>query len=157
MNSSRHSKICGDFGEALTLYWLSKNGFECVPVDHTGIDIIARNKKKLMGISVKSRTRGKGNECQTLTIKSSDITSADRACKDFRCVPYFSIVIDAKDSGIIRVYIISKHLLLKLCRGHKNAYWKMNEAARAIYTREKIISFELEADKNSNWATKQII
>ena len=41
--SSRHTKITGDFGETLVLYWLSKYGFECAPVDHTGIDIIARN------------------------------------------------------------------------------------------------------------------
>ena len=39
---SRHSKIAGDFGETLILYWLSKYGFECALVDHTGIDIIAR-------------------------------------------------------------------------------------------------------------------
>jgi len=60
--SSRHAKITGDFGETLVLYWLSKYGFECAPVDHTGIDIIARNphNHEIMGISVKSRSR---NEC----------------------------------------------------------------------------------------------
>ena len=57
--SSRHAKITGDFGEALVLYWLSKYGFECARVDHTGIDLIARNPhtQELMGISVKSRSR----------------------------------------------------------------------------------------------------
>jgi hypothetical protein len=56
--SSRHSKIAGDFGEALVLYWLSKHGFECARVDHTGLDLIARNPntEEVMGISVKSRT-----------------------------------------------------------------------------------------------------
>jgi hypothetical protein len=39
--SSGHAKITGDFGESLILYWLSKYGFECALVDHTGIDIIA--------------------------------------------------------------------------------------------------------------------
>ena len=34
--SSRHSKITGDFGETLILYWLSKYGFECALVDHSG-------------------------------------------------------------------------------------------------------------------------
>jgi len=34
---------CRDFGESLVLYWLSKHGFECAKVDHTGIDLIANN------------------------------------------------------------------------------------------------------------------
>ena len=53
--STRHSKITGDFAEGLVLYWLSKHGFECARVDHTGMDLIARNprNKELMGISVK--------------------------------------------------------------------------------------------------------
>lgn len=56
---SRHSKITGDFAERLVLYWLSKYGFECAFVDHTGLDVIARNPHtgELMGISVKSRAR----------------------------------------------------------------------------------------------------
>jgi len=45
VKSSRHSKIAGDFGEYLILYWLSKYGFECARVDYTGIDLIARNPK----------------------------------------------------------------------------------------------------------------
>jgi Holliday junction resolvase-like predicted endonuclease len=70
MKSSRHSKIAGDFGEALVLYWLSKSGFECANVDHTGIDIISRNPttQKLMGISVKTRTRAKGTARESVTI-----------------------------------------------------------------------------------------
>lgn len=50
--SSRHAKITGDFGKALVLYWLSKYGFECAAVDHTDIDIIARNphNHRIMGI-----------------------------------------------------------------------------------------------------------
>jgi hypothetical protein len=38
--SSRHSKITGDFAEALIVYWY---GFECARIDHTGMDVIARN------------------------------------------------------------------------------------------------------------------
>ena len=57
--SSRHAKITGNFGEALVLYWLSKRGFECANVDHTGIDIIARrpSSEEVLGISVKCRSR----------------------------------------------------------------------------------------------------
>lgn len=56
--STRHAKITGDFGETLVLYWLSKYGFECAPVDHTGIDIIARNPhtQEVLGISVMRET-----------------------------------------------------------------------------------------------------
>ena len=68
--STRHAKITGDFGEALVLYWLSKYGFECAPVDHTGIDIIARNPhtNEVMGISVKSRSRTEGPEEEYVSI-----------------------------------------------------------------------------------------
>jgi hypothetical protein len=34
----------GDFAEHLILYWLSKYGYESARVDHTGIDLTARNK-----------------------------------------------------------------------------------------------------------------
>lgn len=47
--STRHSKITGDFSESLVLYWLSKYGFECALVDHTGIDIIANNQNRRGG------------------------------------------------------------------------------------------------------------
>lgn len=43
LKSSRHSKITGDYGEALVLYLLSKYGFECARVDHISIDLIASN------------------------------------------------------------------------------------------------------------------
>ena len=60
--SSRHAKIAGDFGEALVLYWLSRSGFECARVDHTGIDLIAKRPRsdELLGISVKTRSRVPG-------------------------------------------------------------------------------------------------
>jgi len=54
----------------IVLYWLSKYGFECTNVDHTGIDLLARNKinNELMGISVKSRSRKRGTERDYLGI-----------------------------------------------------------------------------------------
>src|ERR1043166_5110523 len=55
IKASRHWKITGDFAEGLILYWLSKSGYECARVDHTGIDLIAADPegKHRMGISVK--------------------------------------------------------------------------------------------------------
>ena len=55
--SSRHQKITGDFGESLVLYWLSKHGYECALIDHTGIDILASKNREVIGISVKTRSR----------------------------------------------------------------------------------------------------
>ena len=95
--SSRHSKITGDFGEHLVLYWLSKYGFECAPVDHTGIDLIARNPhtNQVMGVSVKSRCRNIGKESTVLNVANDNFKKAELACKAFGCVPYIAIVVDA--------------------------------------------------------------
>ena len=46
MKSSRHSKIAGDFGEMIVLYYLSRYGFECARIDLTGIDLLARSPKE---------------------------------------------------------------------------------------------------------------
>jgi hypothetical protein len=75
--STRHAKITGDFGEAAVLYWLSKYGIECAPVDHTGIDIIARipHTQEIMGISVKSRSRREGKENAYLTFITRWVTT----------------------------------------------------------------------------------
>jgi Holliday junction resolvase-like predicted endonuclease len=83
--SSRHSKITGDFGEALVLYWLSKHGFECARIDHTGIDLIARNPhtSEVMGISVKGRSRNPGKEDTTVRIAKEDLQKAQEACIAF--------------------------------------------------------------------------
>jgi hypothetical protein len=104
--SSRHSKITGDFAEHLILYWLSKYGFECAKVDHTGIDLIARNPitDEIMGISVKSRSRNEGKEGQYLHIANENFSKIDNACKAFGCVPYFAMVIDEETT--IKVFIL---------------------------------------------------
>jgi len=150
--SSRHSKIAGDFGESLVLYWLSKRGFECAKVDHTGIDLIANNPHtdEIMGISVKSRTRNKGTETDTVNIPSDDFRKVDEACNAFRCTPYFAIVVDAND--LIRVFILSKKDLLDLCPLKANCYWKMAEASLKEYANhEGVMQFELQATHGHWW------
>src|SRR5437899_11183799 len=98
--SSRHSKITGDFAEGLVLYWLSKYGFECARVDHTGIDLIARNPhtNELIGVSVKSRCRIAGTEAECVSIPADNFEKTAVACKAFGCVPYFAIVVDADEN-----------------------------------------------------------
>ena len=104
--STRHSKITGNFAEHLVLYWLSKHGFECASIDHTGIDLIARNpfNYEVMGISVKSRSRNEGTEGQYLSVPNDNFVKVDKACKAFNCMPYFAFVID--ELTLINVFII---------------------------------------------------
>lgn len=125
--STRHSKITGDFSENLVLYWLSKYGFECAIVDHTGIDILAKNPhtKELMGISVKSRSRSEGKEKQYLSIDNDHFHKLVEACHAFDCQPYLALVVDGKED--IKMFItsmdhlLSIHPMRQVCVG-----WKMS-------------------------------
>jgi hypothetical protein len=142
--SSRHAKIVGDFGEALVQYWLSKYGYECARVDHTGIDLIARNpnKEEVMGISVKSRTRTEGTENEVVNISVDNFEKAKIACRAFGCIPYFAIVVDAGER--IRGYILSMDHLLKISPPtNQAAYWKMSTKHLEKYQNDsEIIIFE---------------
>jgi Holliday junction resolvase-like predicted endonuclease len=153
LKSSRHSKITGDFAEQLVLYWLSKHGFECALVDHTGLDIIARNpaNKELMGISVKSRSRNAGTETSVLRIDAKQVPSLDFACGAFGCKPYFAIVVDAAD--LITAWIVPRRRLLKLCewKPSHHIYWKMGaNRVRQYATDPAIMSFQFST-KTLNW------
>ncbi len=150
--SSRHQKIAGDFGESLVLYWLSKYGFECAIVDHTGIDIIARNPHtdEKMGISVKSRSRKAGTEETSLDIPNRNFQKAEAACKAFGCVPYFALVIDAGDT--IRAFLVSmEHLLEINPKGKRVVCWKMKKRNLKQYSSDpEIIGFIFKS-KTTNW------
>jgi Holliday junction resolvase len=152
--STRHKKITGDFGERMILYLLSKEGFECAYVDHTGIDIIARNRitDELMGISVKSRSRKLHNELEALNINVSDFEKVDNACKAFGCQPYFALVTHATRGTI---YIIPLDILKQISNsGSKKLYWNMNQAKQESYKKNaetKWFTFQIE---RGNWWTK---
>jgi len=136
IKSSRHSKIAGDFGESLLLYWLSKMGFEIALVDHTGIDLVAYNKQTTQryGISVKTRTRLEGTENEGIYVDPSDINKVDEACKSFACIPYFGFVIDR--SSKVEVILISKENMLRLNkRGKLHINVKVNSAQLENYKR----------------------
>lgn len=109
IKSKRHSKIVGDFGESIIMYWLSKRNFEPVLVDYIGIDIIAYNKGNAnrLGISVKSRTRTPGSEKDSLTVNSKQIPLIRQACEYFSCKPYFGCVIDKEQEMSIEIYLIT--------------------------------------------------
>ena len=119
--SSRHSRITGKFAEVLVLYWLSRDGFECTRIDHTGIDLLANNCRtgELMGISVKSRSRFAGSESVSLSWKV-DYRKVDQACEAFRCQPYYAIVVDAGDR--IRLFLVSKKHFMAVAKQGRRRY-----------------------------------
>jgi Holliday junction resolvase len=152
--STRHAKIAGTFGEQVLLYWLSKHGFECATVDHTGIDLIARNphSAEVMGISVKSRTRTLDTEADPISIPNDQFDKVQTACDAFGCVPYFALVADTKD--VIRIFVISMaHLLELYRRGKSVCSWKMSEQALSQYYADPEIKvFELHTKTHSWWS-----
>lgn len=150
--SSRHSKITGDFGEAIVLYLLSRHGFECARVDHTGIDLIARrpNSKEVLGISVKSRSRQTGTENSHLALPHEGFVKAKAACDAFGCTPHFALVVDAGDR--IRIFLLSlRHLQKLFPGGRKVSAWQMSDAfLKKYYADPKIAIFEL-ATSGQKW------
>ena len=144
--STRHAKIAGDFTENLVLYWLSKYGAESARVDHTGIDLIARNPrtKELMGISVKARTRTEGRESTDVRIEHDKLKKAEDACRVFDCIPYLAVVVDG--GNLIRCFICSFRTLYTHypAARHRNIGWRMSEKAVTQYYEDrdiKIIEF----------------
>lgn len=156
VKSSRHSKITGDFGEALILYWLSKYGFECARVDHTGIDLIASNPytSEVMGISVKSRSRSLGKEGSNVVIDRDNFEKVEQACAAFGCVPYFAIVVDGKD--VIHAFVISlKHLVEHYPAGIRVSNWRMNEKSLVqYYSDPEVKIFELRTSTKNWWSNE---
>ena len=148
LKSSRHSKITGDFGEALVLYWLSKRGFECARVDHTGIDLIARRPKsdEVLGISVKSRSRNEGKETEGINLLRVNDQKIESACKAFHCAPYVAIVADLGSS--VCMFLLPLHYARKLAPGGS---WGMSPQKVLSYKADdRIESFELES-KHGDW------
>jgi hypothetical protein len=123
--SSRHSHITGLFAETLVLYWLSRDGFECSRIDHTGIDLLAENCRtgEFMGISVKSRSRYAGSETVSISWKA-DYQKVERACEAFRCKPYYAIVADIGDR--IHIFLLSKEHFVDVAKqGKDTVHWGM--------------------------------
>jgi hypothetical protein len=95
-----------------------------------------------MGISVKSRSRIPGKERDHLAIPRDEFEKARRACRAFRCVPYFALVIDA--GATTWAFLLPMKRLLKLCPGRKVAAWQMGEShLRKYYADSTITVIEL--------------
>jgi hypothetical protein len=125
-------------------------------VDHTGIDIIARNPhtKEVMGISVKSRSRAEGTEDECVTIPNDNFGKAESACASFGCVPYFAIVVDAGE--VTRGFILPMSRLLTLFpEGKIASYWKMTKRFLKNYAQDsEIQAFEFRI-KTARWWGQQ--
>ena len=151
--SSRHSKISGDFGEYLVLYWLSKYGYECANIDHVGIDLIAvhPNKKERMGISVKTRSRLDGTGKNSVDLTSNDVKYTKEYAAQFGFKPYVAIVVDVneKNRNVIYCFLMELKVFLSYAPGgnidNKKSCWSMTEQSIEKYRSDKKIQlFEFD-------------
>jgi hypothetical protein len=158
--STRHQKIIGDFGEALLCNWLSRSGFEVTIIDHTGIDVVAYNPQtgKRLGISVKSRTRGRGAETSSVNIFSYQKGKNDRqkaldACEAFAAEPWIAIYVESSESADL--YLLSiKHYDQKYRGEKKRAIdtWKMGRKYRERYQADPNIRHIRMGFSGSSWS-----
>jgi hypothetical protein len=139
--SSRHSKITGDFGEVLVLYWLSKNGYECAWVDHIGIDVIAIKKdgSERMGISVQCRSCYPGAETRSVTVH--EFEKARPPCDLFELIPHGAIVVDGGD--VIRCFLVPLDHLETIVRGKTRQFLMTEPFLKKCRDDPKIRFFEL--------------
>ena len=146
--SSNHAKITGDFGEALVRYWLSKHGYECAWVDHTGIDLIAWTKdgSQRMGISVQCRSCYPGAEKRAVSLHQFE--QARVPCNSLGLIPYAAIVVDGGAVDFLRCFLLPLEHLEKIAGGKKPRLWPMTErfleptaqnrfGARALVSRDR--------------------
>lgn len=154
--SSRHSKIAGDFAEGLVLYWLSKYGYECARIDHTGIDLIARSpsEPKVLGISVKCRDRYDGREAASVNLPADGIVKARKTCEVFGCVSYYAIVVDT--AAAVRCFMLSLDHLEAVAGGTPGAqrYWRMGSKDISRYVADPSIQGFILQTTSCSWRDK---
>ena len=152
LKSSRHSKITGNFGEALILYWLSKQGFECANVDHTGIDLIARrpSSAEVLGISVKCRSRTEPRDEAGVNLLHANDRKIEDACHAFGCVPYVAVVVD---QGItVRGYLTT---LTHARTQYPGQSWRMSKNMLKQYENDPLIEWFELSSQAGNWLAER--
>lgn len=150
--SSRHSKITGNVGETLVLYWLSKRGFECAGVDHTGIDIIARRPASdgILGISVKCRSRNESRKGAHVGLLRKDDKKIREACQAFGCVPYVAIVAD--QGYFLRGFLAKLDHARSLSAGEG---WLMSDGMIKRYKVDPSIEYFELANADGSWLANE--
>jgi Holliday junction resolvase-like predicted endonuclease len=155
--STRHQKIIGDFGEAIFCNWLSRSGFEVAIIDHTGIDIVAYNKKtkKRLGISVKSRTRTSGKEAESVNIffnEKKDRNKLEMACKAFCCKPWIGVYVETADYGDMYLMSLSHYDKKYNKKNRVLDDWKMTEKCKKQYVLdEQIKHLHIKFENLKRW------
>lgn len=155
--SSRHPKIVGDLGEQLVCNWLSRSGWEVVPVDHTGIDLIACHRKsgQRIGITVKSRTRVAGTEKDTVNIfkkGKNDRQKVLQACKAFACEPWIAIYVETSDSADLFLTSLNNYDTKYLKKKDKAIEdWKMSDNYHQQYARDANVRHLRLKVESENW------
>jgi Holliday junction resolvase-like predicted endonuclease len=149
---SRHSKITGNFGEVLILYWLSKRGFECAHVDHTGIDLIARrpSSEEVLGISVKCRSRAEANDEAGVNLLHKSDDKIEAACRAFGCVAYVAVVVDQGET--VRGYLTTLHHARTEYPGQS---WRMSPAMTKRYENDPHIEWFELASRGGDWMAER--
>lgn len=157
--STRHQKIIGDLGEIVVCNWFSRSGFEVTLVDHTGIDIIAYNPKSTqrLGVSVKSRTRGKSTENDSVNIFSYQKEKNDRqkvinACTAFACEPWLAVYVECTQCADL--YLLSLRHYDTYYKGDKERKiddWKMNKQNKEAYDKDSEVQHIHMAFSDSGW------
>lgn len=157
--STRHQKIIGDFGEDLICNWLSRSGFEVTIVDHTGIDIVAYRPatKQRLGITVKSRTRTKGKETESVNIFSyqggkNDCQRVMEACQAFACEPWIGIYVESTDCADL--YLTSLENYQQYYRVNPERAiddWKMGPEYQKSYEKDKLVKHIRIEFQPTNW------
>jgi hypothetical protein len=142
--SSRHSHIIGKFGEYLLCNWLSRSKFEVVIVDHTGIDLIAYNRKtkQRLGFTVKSRTRRSGTETTEVNIfsyrkRSNDCQKLEDACRYFGCKPWIAIYVETQDYADLYVTSLENYKSKYGRKGQALDTWKMSSKHILLYEQDE--------------------
>ncbi|MGA2915859.1 MAG: hypothetical protein ABSE89_07510 [Sedimentisphaerales bacterium] len=155
--SSRHQKVIGNFGESILCNWLSRSGFEVAIVDHTGVDIIAYNKrtKKRLGISVKSRTRTSGKETEPVNIftnKKNDRNKLKMACKAFRCEPWIAVYVETEKEADVYLTSVKNYDKKYWIKNKIVDDWKMSKSYIDEYTADtKVKHIKIKFDKSKWW------
>jgi Holliday junction resolvase-like predicted endonuclease len=150
--STRHSKITGNFGEALILYWLSKRGFECANVDHTGIDLIARRPStdEVLGISVKCRSRTAVNDEAGVNLLHENDKKIESACRAFGCVPYVAVVVD--QGSTVRGYLTTLNHARTQYPGQS---WRMSSGMMKRYENDPLVEWFELASQAGDWLAER--
>ena len=155
--SSRHSKIVGDFGEALVANLLSRSGFEVIHADHVGFDLIAfRVDIGRLGISVKSRTRGRQGT-EDVSVNLFDVADAklEKSCLDFGLIPWVAVYVETESSGDL--YLTSlENYKNKHVGGKKMLVWNMKQQHRDGYAQDQgVMHFQMNLAEN-NWFDRAV-